>query len=105
MPKALWEELNKRPRVVPLPTPDTSWNANSNAGSVKYLDYHEVKYRVTVPNHRPSYKPPPIGKAMEALDKALSEATSQKANLKMHLFGTRAKHATSSYARIATSAG
>ena len=75
MPKALWEELNKRPRVLPLPTPDTAWNPKSNDGAVKYLDYHEVKYLPTIPNHRPSWKPPPFGKATEALDKALSEAT------------------------------
>jgi hypothetical protein len=75
MPKPLWEELNKRPRVLPLPTPDTAWNPKSNDGAVRYLDYHKVKYLETVPNHRPSYKPPPTGKAMEALDKALSEAT------------------------------
>jgi hypothetical protein len=75
MPKALWEELKKRPRVVPSPTPDTAWNPKSHDGAVKYLDYYNVKYSHTSPGHRPSYKPPSIPKAMERFDKTLSETT------------------------------
>jgi hypothetical protein len=76
MPKALWEELNKRPRLVlPLPTPDTAWNQVSNEGAVKYLEYQVVKYRQTIPDHRPSFKPTSNAKAMDVLDKALSETT------------------------------
>jgi hypothetical protein len=75
MPNSLWEELNKRPRMIPLPTPDTEWNSRSNDGAVKYLDYHAVKYIQTIPSHRPSYKPPSTAKAMESLDKILSDTT------------------------------
>ena len=85
-----------------MPTPDAAWKnpKYTSKGAVKYLlDYHEVKYYEPVTNLRPSYKPPPICKAVEALDKALFHTT-RSFHLYASLF-TRIAYTTTLFVREA----
>jgi hypothetical protein len=78
MPALLWEELSKRPRLIPLPTPHPSDNLilSKTSGAVLYQDYDTVKYENTINIHRPSYKPPSAASSdAKALDKDVSNQT------------------------------
>jgi hypothetical protein len=55
MPPEIWEEICKRPRLIPLPTPT---EPGGKKEYVKYRSYEDLRYQQTKPHHRPSFKPP-----------------------------------------------
>ena len=53
MPTQLWDELMKRSRFIPLPTPR---DISEKDGKIEYENYQYLKYKTTSEIHRPSYK-------------------------------------------------
>ena len=55
MPKQSWDELSKKPRLLPLPETINIESWEKNKGSMKYKSYNELKYKKTHEKYRPSY--------------------------------------------------
>jgi hypothetical protein len=74
MPPEIWEDLEKRPNLIPNPTPIESEQGHGE--TTRYTGYDELKYVQTKPNHRPSYTPPTSASASAGVrDTEVSESS------------------------------